>query len=154
MSRQPRHPIPIRRAPFLCGRADPITTALGLGVLLSLTLATAPAQAAGSPFEGRYQGRGEGRLDLQVFDLGDGSGTHFVVANTAMLNQCTGELRGLAKPGGPRALILTRKESGSEDVCTLSLRFGSDRKRVQIEEQGCGDFHGTSCAFDGVLTRR
>ncbi|TXN82707.1 hypothetical protein [Methylobacterium sp. WL8] len=122
-------------------------------MLIALALVAPPARAD-SPFEGRYQGRGEGRLDLQVFELGDGSGAHFVVASTALPNECTGELRGLAKPGGPGALVLTRKETGSEEVCTLTLRFGSDRKRVRAEEQGCGDFHGTSCAFNGALTRR
>lgn len=118
-----------------------------------LALAAAPARAE-SPFEGRYQGRGEGRLNLQVFELGDGSGAHFVVAGTAIPNACTGELRGLAKPGGSGALVLIRRESGSEEVCALTLRFGPDRKRVQMEERDCGDFHGTSCAFDGALTRR
>lgn len=131
--------------------SHPATPALRLAMLLAL--AAAPARAE-SPLEGRYQGRGEGRLDLQVFELGDGSGSYFVVAGTAIPEQCTGELRGLAKPAGPGALALTRKDSGSDEVCTLTLRFGPDRKRVRMEERGCGDFHGTSCAFDGALTRR
>lgn len=129
----------------------PATAALRLAVLLALV--PAPVRAE-SPFEGRYQGRGEGRLDLQVFEFGDGSGSHFVVAGTAIPEQCTGALRGLAKPAGPGALMLTSKDSGSDEVCTLTLRFGPDRKRVRMEERGCGDFHGTSCAFDGALTRR
>lgn len=121
--------------------------------MLALTLAAAPAHAD-SPFEGRYQGRGDGRLDLHVFEFGDGSGAHFVIAETAIPNECTGELRGLAKPGRAGALVLTRKEKGSDEACTLTLRFGPDRKRVRVEEQGCGDFHGASCAFGGALARR
>lgn len=153
MSSPFRHPAPNRRMPHLRGRVHPVAAALRLGALLAFTLAAAPSRAE-SPFEGRYQGRGEGRLDLQVFELGDGSGTHFVIAGTAIPNECTGELRGLTKPAGARALVLTNKEKGSEEACTLTLRFDPDRKRVRMEEQGCGDFHGTSCAFGGALTRR
>lgn len=148
-----RRPTPIRRTTRHNRRVHPITTALRLGVLMALALATASARAE-PPFEGRYQGSGEGRLDLQVFEFGDGSGSHFVVAGTEIPEQCTGELRGLAKPAGPGALVLTRKDRGLDDTCTLTLRFGPDRRRVRMEERGCGDFHGTSCAFDGALTRR
>lgn len=148
-----RNPTPIRRKLRHRGPAHPAATALGLGVLMSLALARAAAKAE-APFEGRYHGRGEGRLDLQVFEFGDGSRNHFVVAGTAIPDQCTGELRGLAKPAGPGALELTRKDSGADEVCTLTLRFGSDCKRVRMEERGCGDFHGPACAFDDALTRR
>ena len=153
MSSPCRHPAPNRRMLHLRGRVHPVAAALRLGALLALTLAAAPARAD-SPFEGRYQGRGEGRLGLQVFELGDGSGAHFVIAGTAIPNECTGELRGLAKPSGSGTLVLTRKEKGSEEACTLTLRLGPNAKRVRMEEQGCGDFHETSCAFDGALTRR
>lgn len=148
-----RHPTPIRRTLRRRGPAHLVTTALRLGLLISLGLAAEPVRA-GSPFDGRYQGRGEGRLDLQVFEFGDGSGSHFVVANTAIPDQCTGELRGLAKAAGPGALALTHKDSGSDETCTLTLRFGPERRRVRMEERGCSDFHGSACAFDGTLTRR
>ncbi len=49
--------------------------------------------------------------------------------------------------------MLTRKDKGSDETCTLTLRFSPDRKRVRIEERRCGNFHGTSCAFGGALTR-
>ncbi|WP_298951127.1 hypothetical protein [uncultured Methylobacterium sp.] len=144
---------PSRSASRLRQQTHTTAIALRLGALLTLVLIAAPVHAE-SPFEGRYQGRGEGRLNLQVFNLGDGSGTHFVVAETAIPNECTGELRGLAKSGGAGVLLLTRKVSDSEKICTLTLRLSSDRKRVRMEEKNCGDFHGTSCAFDGAMTRR
>ncbi|KQP07884.1 hypothetical protein ASF28_12350 [Methylobacterium sp. Leaf99] len=122
-------------------------------MLLTFALVAASAHAE-STFEGRYQGRGDGRLNLQVFDLGDGRGAYFVVADTAIPNECTGELRGLAITNGVGALVLTRKKKGSEEACILTLRFGPVRKRVRIEEHGCDGFHGTSCAFIGALTRR
>lgn len=145
------HLPPICHMPLPYRLPLPATAALRLAVLLALVPAPVRAEA---PLEGRYQGRGEGRLDLQVFELRDGSGAHFIVAGTAIPNECTGELRGLARPSGQGALVLTRKENGSEEACTLTLRFGPDRKRVRMEEQGCSDFHGTSCAFGGALTRR
>lgn len=152
MSSPSRHTVSNHYAPRSRGHAHPGTIALRIGTLLAFALA-APAWADSS-FEGRYQGRGDGRLDLRVFEFGDGSGAHFVIVETAIPNECTGELRGLAKPGGMGALVLTRKEKGADEACNLILRFGSDRKRVRVEEQGCGDFHGTSCAFGGTLTRR
>lgn len=127
------------------------TSALALGVLI--TLAGAPASAA-SPFEGRYQGRGEGQLALQVFALDDGSDTHFVLAETALPNQCTGDLRGLARPSGPMTLVLRKTEPGAEETCTLTLRFSADRARVRMEEKDCSTYHGAACAFDGSLKRR
>lgn len=153
MNSASQHPTATHSTLRLHRPAHPATPALRLGALALLALTAAPARAE-SPFEGRYQGRGEGQLDLQVFEFGDGSGSHFVVAGTAIPDQCTGELRGLAKPAGPGALALTRKDSGSDETCTLTLRFGPDHKRVRMEERGCSDFHGPACAFDGALTRR
>lgn len=120
---------------------------------LFITLLSAPAFAASS-FEGRYQGRGEGQLSLQVFALDDGSDTHFVLAETALMNQCTGDLRGLARPSGPMTLVLRKTDPGAEEVCTLTLRFSPDHARVRMEEKGCTYHHGMACAFDGSLKRR
>lgn len=139
-------PLPVRSVPF-----QRRTSALVLGVLIALV--GAPAFAA-SPFEGRYQGRGEGQLALQVFALDDGSDTHFVLAETALPNQCTGDLRGLARPSGPMTLVLRKTEPGAEETCTLTLRFSADRARVRMEEKDCSTYHGTACAFDGSLKRR
>jgi hypothetical protein len=129
------------------------TTALRFGVLVALVVTAVPAQAD-SRFEGRYQGRGEGRLSLKVFEARDGTDAHFVIAETAVPDVCTGELIGIGRRSGPSTLVSSHKASGSDEACTLTLRFGSDRKRVRMEGHGCGDFHGTSCAFVGALTRR
>ncbi len=126
-------------------------SALVLGLLI--TLAGAPAFAA-SQFEGRYQGRGEDQLALQVFALDDGSDAHFVLAETALPNQCTGDLRGLARPSGPMTLVLRKTEPGAEEACTLTLRFSVDHARVRMEETGCSYYHGAACAFEGSLRRR
>ena len=127
------------------------TSAIILSVLS--TLASSPAFAA-SPFEGRYQRRGEGQLALQVFKLDDGSDAHFVLAETALMNQCTGDLRGLARPSGPMTLVLRKMEPGAEETCTLILRFSADHAWVRMEEKGCSYYHGAACAFDGSLKRR
>lgn len=127
------------------------TSTVILGALIALV--GAPASAV-SPFEGRYQGRGEGQLALQVFALGDGSDTYFVLAETALMNQCTGDLRGLARPSGPMTLVLRKTEPSAEEACTLTLRFSADRARVRMEEKDCSDYHGAACAFDGSLKRR
>ena len=148
-----RQPTSIGRRPRVRRYMHATTTALRLGVVIALTVTAMPAQAD-PPFEGRYQGRGEGRLSLKVFEARDGTDTHFEIAETAVPNVCTGELIGIGRRSGPSTLVSSHKASDSEEVCTLTLRFGSNSKRVQMEEQGCGDFHGTSCAFVGALTRR
>lgn len=122
-------------------------------VLLLAALISAPALAV-SPFEGQYQGRGEGRLQLRVFEVGDGTGAHFIIAETAIPNACTGELIGMGRPSGAGVLILHQTDSDADEVCTLTLRFSPDGKRVRMTPQGCGYFHGTSCDFDGELSRR
>lgn len=129
------------------------TTALRLGVLLSVTLAAAPASAT-SPFEGRYQGRGEGRLDLQVFESGDGSDAHLVIAETTIPNECTGEVRGLASRSSAGTLRLRKRSADAETTCEITLRYSPDYARVEMSADGCGDFHGTSCNFIGALKRR
>lgn len=146
-----RHPTAIGRMPRLCRQAHPVTIALQLGVVL--TLAAAPAHAD-SPFEGRYQGRGEGRLTLKVSARGTaGSSAGYTVdAFTGIPNACSGTISGVARRVDSDTLRLSMK--GDETVCEITLRFASDRKRVSMEEQGCSDFHGPACAFDGALTRR
>jgi hypothetical protein len=125
-------------------------------VLIGLAAMLVPPALAESKLEGRFKRRGEGRVDLQVFALGTKGpdDEHFVVAGTAIPSECTGELCGLAEPGGTGVLVLTLKEKGLEEACILTLRYGPDRKRVRVEEQGCSDFHGTSCALGGALIRR
>lgn len=127
------------------------TSAIILSVLS--TLAGAPAFAA-SPFEGRYQGRGEGQLSLQVFKLDDGSEAHFVLAETARANQCTGDLRGLARPSGPTTLVLHKTDPDAEESCRLTLRFSPDHTQVRMEATSCSNYHGMACAFDGSPKRR
>lgn len=118
MSTASRHPNPIRRTHRHRDPAAPALTAFRLGMLLSLALAAAPARAE-APLEDRYQGRGDGRVDLQMFEFGDGSGARFVITGTAIPNECTGELRGLAKTGSAGALVLSLKDKGSDEACTL-----------------------------------
>lgn len=153
MSLSARQPTSIGHRPRVRRHMHAATTALWLGVLVALAVTAMPAQAD-SPFEGRYQGRGEGRFSLKVFEARDGTDAHFVIAETAVPNVCTGEFTGIGRRCGPSTLVSSHKASDSEEVCTLALRFGSDRKSVRMEEQGCGDFHGASCAFAGGLIRR
>jgi hypothetical protein len=144
----PSHrPAPSHPTPHLRGR-----TRFAAATLL-LALAAAPARAE-APFEGRYQGRGEGRLSLTVSSRG-GAGpgaTHTIDAFTGIPNACSGTISGVARRVDADTLRLSVK--GDEAVCEITLRFGPDRKRVRMDEQECGNFHGPACAFDGTLTRR
>ncbi|MEA1835138.1 hypothetical protein U8607_23920 [Methylobacterium durans] len=124
-----------------------------LAVALLIALSTESALAI-SPFEGRYHGPGEGRLDLQMYKLGDGSDIHFVIAETTIPNECSGEVRGLAMASGQGTFVLRQKDKDGDEVCTLTLRFSPDGKRVRMTQQDCGNFHGASCDFVGTLKRR
>lgn len=124
------------------------------GLLVLVPLLTAPALAEPT-FEGRFKGRGEGALDLQVFALGaDKPGEHLVIAETAIPNACTGEVRGVARRQGPGVLRLRKATDEPGQFCEITLRYGPDGKRVAMSAEGCGDFHGTACDFVGTLTRR
>lgn len=108
------------------------------------------------PLEGRFRGQGEGRLDLQVYALGtNGPGDeHLVIAETAIPNACTGEVRGIARRQGAGVLRL-RKPSGEPDqVCKVTLHYSPEGKRVAMTAAGCCGFHGTSCDLVGRLKRR
>lgn len=126
---------------------------LELVVLATLLASPAFAQA---PLQGRFQGPGEGKLDLQVYALGiDGPGDeHLVIAETAIPNECTGEVRGVAHRQGAGVLRLRKPSSEPDQVCEITLRYSPDGQRVAMSAEQCGDFHGTSCDFVGSLKRR
>ncbi|WP_210168767.1 hypothetical protein [Methylobacterium sp. Leaf465] len=151
MSSLSHHAAPIRRALHLHRPMHSIPTLMCLGVLLAISVT--PIQANPS-FEGHYQGRGEGRLTITVSSLGQAGPavTYSVEAFTGITNACSGTVSGAARRIDTDTLRLSLK--GDEAACELTLRFGADRKRVRMEEQGCGDFHGPACSFDGALTRR
>lgn len=123
-------------------------------LIVLATLLSAPAFAESS-LEGRFQGRGEGKLDLQVYALGtDKPDEHLVIAETAIPNECTGEVRGVARKQGTGVLRLRKLTDEPDQVCEVTLRYSPDGKRVAMTAAGCGDFHGTSCDFVGSLKRR
>lgn len=126
-----------------------------LELIILATLLTSPALAQ-TPLEGRFQGRGEGRLDLQVYALStDGPGDeHLVIAETAIPNACTGEVRGVAHRQGAGVLRLRKPSSEPDQVCEVTLRYSPDGQRAAMSAEQCGDFHGTSCDFVGSLKRR
>lgn len=125
---------------------------------LALVLLATPA-LADPRIEDCFQGRGEGRLELQVLAMTDSGsdeneGGYFVDANTSVLNSCNGTLRGIADMTGPRTLRLRRKASGSDDTRELTLRYSPDLARVEMSAQGCSYFRGAACDFAGNLRRR
>lgn len=126
-----------------------------LGLIVLATLLASPAYAQ-SPLEGRFQGRGEGKLDLQVYALStDGPGDeHLVIAATAIPNECSGEVRGVASRQGAGVLRLSKRSGETNQVCEVTLRYSPDGKHVAMTAERCGDFHGTSCDFVGSLKRR
>ncbi|WP_019904150.1 hypothetical protein [Methylobacterium sp. 77] len=106
--------------------------------------------------EGRFHGRGDGRLELQVLalDRDDQNGAYLVIADTAILNQCTGEVRGTAKKLDASTLRLRAKTDDPNEFCEITVRYNSDRSRVQVTSENCNHFHGPSCDFGGILKRR
>ncbi|MBY0251304.1 MAG: hypothetical protein K2X54_07970 [Methylobacterium organophilum] len=126
-----------------------------LKLIVLATFLASPAIAQ-TPLEGRFQGRGEGRLDLQVYALSTDrpENEHLVIAETAIPNTCTGEVRGLARREGARVLRLRKPSSEPDQVCEVTLRYSTDGQRVAMSAERCGDFHGTLCDFAGSLKRR
>lgn len=106
--------------------------------------------------EGRFQGRGDGRLELRVLALNtEGeSGSYLVIADTAIPNQCTGEVRGTARKQDASTLHLRVKADDPNEFCEITVRYNGDRSRVQVTSENCDHFHGPSCDFGGTLKRR
>ncbi|KQP02589.1 hypothetical protein [Methylobacterium sp. Leaf93] len=106
--------------------------------------------------EGRFQGRGDGRLELQVLvvDRDDENSAYLVIADTAILNQCTGEVRGTARKLDASTLRLRVKADDPNEFCEITVRYNGERSRVQITSENCDHFHGPSCDFGGTLKRR
>ncbi|KQP48918.1 hypothetical protein ASG40_20095 [Methylobacterium sp. Leaf399] len=114
-------------------------------------------QAQSEPrLEGRFQGRGEGLLTLRVADVSTEPNRpeYYVTTDTAVPNECTGSVGGLATLINPGTLRLRQKGEGSEQTCEVTLRFSPDRSRVTMSAQNCSDYHGMSCDFAGALKRR
>ena len=135
-------------------RLTPMVLARSSAVLLLLA-ATVPAVAA-SPFEGRFRGRGEGRLTLQVSACNRESGQDrcIVDAATAVPSVCTGEVSGPAQQVGTQMLRLRKVAEGAVAACEVTLRYSPDHGRIEMHAEGCNDFRGTSCDFVGNLKRR
>lgn len=150
MLRSVRRPTRLSRAQ----RLTPMVLVRSSAVLLLLA-ATAPAVDA-SPFEGRFRGRGEGRLTLQVSacDRESGQGRCFVHAATAIPNVCTGEVSGPAEQVGTQMLYLRKVVEGAEASCEVTLRRIPDHGRIEMHAEGCNDFRGTSCDFVFNVKRR
>ena len=132
-------------------RCRPFT--IGLAAIASLLASDAYADLK---LEGRFQGRGDRRLELQVLALDtDGeSGAYLVIADTALLNQCTGEVRGTARKLDASTLRLRVKADDPNEFCEITVRYSGDRTRVQVTSENCDHFHGPSCDFGGTLKRR
>lgn len=132
-------------------RCRPFT--IGLAAIGGLLTSNAYADRR---LEGRFQGRGDGRLELQVLALNtDGeSGSYLVIADTAIPNQCTGEVRGTAKKLDASTLRLRVKADEPNEFCEITVRYNGYRSRVQVTSENCGHFHGPSCDFGGTLKRR
>lgn len=126
---------------------------IGLAAMGSLLTSDAHADLR---LEGRFQGRGDGRLELQVLALNtEGeSGAYLVIADTAILNQCTGEVRGPARKLDASTLRLRVKADDPNEFCEITVRYNGDRSRVQVTSENCDHFHGPSCDFGGTLKRR
>ncbi|MCJ2132391.1 hypothetical protein [Methylobacterium sp. E-045] len=126
---------------------------IGLAAIASLLASNAYADLR---LEGRFQGRGDGRLEVQVhaLDTEGESGAYLVIADTAIPNQCTGEVRGTARKLDASTLRLRAKTDDPNEFCEITLRYNGDRSRVLVTSENCDHFHGPSCDFGGALKRR
>lgn len=150
--------LPITYAPATAPVAIPVSAAhrRRAAALIGLAAMLVSPALAESKLEGRFQGRGEGRLDLQVFALGTEGpdDEHLVIAGTAIPNECTGEVRGVSRKVSTGTLRLRKKTDEPDQVCEVTLRYSPDFTRVEMTAERCSDFHGTFCDFVGSLKRR
>lgn len=122
-------------------RAWVIASAMAFGAVPAL------AQA---PLEGRYAGRGEGKLTATLKRAKGAPDRYEVVLRTQARN-CGGDVSGRAVLEG--GVLTLRAKTNEPKGCTVRMQAASGTLKVE-EGEGCLSFHGVSCGFSGTLKRR
>lgn len=110
-------------------------------------------KAAAAAPQGKYTGKGEGNLTLQIGAPQNGKlpVTLSTTAATAGGGRCGGTLKGLGTLNGDTLAVVA--DSGGER-CEVTLKFSSKASRAEIEEGGgCMSLHGAACGFSGTVSK-
>ena len=104
---------------------------------------------ANSGWAGDYRGE----LDVEIRD-GRRPGSYRVEISTTSGGGCMGVVSGTATASGDRmAFVGTDEDAGPGPQCRITLTRNG--RGLTLEEgEGCTDFHGAMCGFDGSATRR
>lgn len=100
--------------------------------------------------EGRYAGRGEGKLSAAIKTAKGGPDRYDIVLRTRARN-CAGDVsgRGILQDG----VVTLRAKTDDPKGCTIRIEPKAGTLKVE-EGEGCLYFHGVSCGFSGTLKRR
>jgi hypothetical protein len=103
------------------------------------------AEAAG--FEGKYAShRGGYRQEAEIARAADGT---YTVEAVVGAEGCSGLFDGVGRIEGAGLVAhITEKD----DACRLVI--SRTRTGIKIEEDGCTNWHGASCDFNGTLRKR
>ncbi len=129
-------------------------------VLLSLLTLTAcskktdaPPQetaTAAAPVEDSWPGKYEGDVMVRI------SPDHKVILITGKADGCTGDIGlgdgGVAASSNGDALEVDIPIQGKGE-CSVTLKRDGDTTLQVSETEDCGEFHGTTCPFNGTATR-
>jgi len=124
-------------------------------VLVAAVMLSGPVSAAAQDMLGTWSTRyGSGALSASI-RRGRSNPAYFVVSFEVAKVGCQGDVTVYGKLGGTRVVAETYQPSDpSAPVCKIELELvGSNKLRVN-EGENCYFFHGTSCGYEGTLTRR
>ncbi|RYC28933.1 hypothetical protein D3273_26600 [Lichenibacterium minor] len=126
---------------------------------LRLTLAAVALVVAGGPGwaaspEGVFRHGGAYPLSATVFalDSAEGYAGRFTTGFPGDPNHCGGSFSATGrKQTENRIIFIGAPENGNS--CHVTMIYNAQFNRAQIDEEGCGDFHGASCEFSGAVQR-
>ena len=109
---------------------------------LSVAEPAAQVSITAASIVGRW---GNGTINMTIEPVGE---DFDVAINVGTETGCAGEISGRAKWMGKHIML----ESGNENSCVVQIT--PETKTIWINTEGCDDYHGVSCGFDGELGRQ
>lgn len=106
------------------------------------------AAAAADQWTGTYKGPFDGARGTVQIGAPNARGERRIDVDMVKPLGCSGGLTGSAVPNGNAIALRVKDDIGG--VCKIAIVKRG--RTLTLNEDGCGFFHGASCAFDGTAT--
>lgn len=107
----------------------------------------------GTKIFSEYEGRGEAwslSLNTRPHEAENGSIRADIVVGS---EGCSGSFTGTGKIDG-NVVSLRPREAGNDEICSVTLAFSENGRKVNMKEVDCHQAHGRMCELSGSLKRK